>query len=78
MVSERTRTAAGSLSGVEWGERELHWLRNVSQPIAAYCVTRSPEPARGPRRLIRAVAGSSGWQAMARSCPIGLPGEATA
>lgn len=78
VVSESTRTAAGGLSGVEWGERELHWLRNVSQPIAAYCVAARPEPTRGPRRLIRAFAESEGWQALARSCPVGLTGEAMA
>lgn len=78
VVSEKTRAAVGSLSGVEWGERELHWLRNVSQPIAAYGATRNPGPVRGPRRLIRALADSSGWQALARSCPVSLPGEAIA
>lgn len=36
MVSESTRTAAAEISGVEWGERELHWLRNVSAPVATY------------------------------------------
>jgi adenylate cyclase len=78
VVSERTRAAAGSLTDVEWGERELHWLRNVSQPIAAYCVAPSPEPVRGPGRLIKAFSDSSGWQALARGCPIGLRGEAIA
>lgn len=78
MVSENTRTAAGNLNGVEWGERELHWLRNVSQPIAAYCATRIPEPIRGPRRLIRVLSDSSGWQALARGCPVGFSGEAIA
>ena len=78
MVSESTRAAAGSLDGVEWGERELHWLRNISQPIAAYCAAPSREPIHGPRRLIRALSDGSGWQALARSCPIAFPGEATA
>src|SRR5436305_1239922 len=31
MVSEATRGAAGSVQGVDWGDRELHWLRNVSE-----------------------------------------------
>jgi adenylate cyclase len=78
MVSHSTRTAAGSLADVEWGQRELHWLRNISQPIAAYCATRSPEPARGPRRLITALTDSSGWRALARGCPVNLSGEAIA
>jgi adenylate cyclase len=38
MVSESTRTAAGEMPGVDWGERELHWLRNVSEPVATYLV----------------------------------------
>jgi class 3 adenylate cyclase len=38
MVSETTRRAAGEIHGVEWGERELHWLRNVSEPVGTYLV----------------------------------------
>ena len=40
MVSEATRTAAGGISGVDWGERELHWLRNVSEPVGTYLASR--------------------------------------
>src|SRR5205807_3520788 len=39
MVSESTRDAAGSFPGVDWGERELHWLRNVSEPVGTYLVS---------------------------------------
>jgi class 3 adenylate cyclase len=39
MVSEATRRAAGEIAGVDWGERELHWLRNVSEPVGAYLVS---------------------------------------
>jgi adenylate cyclase len=39
MVSEDTREAAGEIAGVEWGEREVHWLRNVSEPVATYLAT---------------------------------------
>jgi class 3 adenylate cyclase len=38
MVSESTRRAAGEVTGVDWGKRELHWLRNVSEPVATYLV----------------------------------------
>jgi adenylate cyclase len=38
MVSESTRAAAAGVGGVDWGERELHWLRNVSEPVATYLV----------------------------------------
>ena len=39
LISEATRQAAGALRGVAYGERELHWLRNVSEPVATYVVT---------------------------------------
>ena len=40
MVSQATRVAAGDVPGVEWGSRELHWLRNVSEPVNTYIVSR--------------------------------------
>jgi adenylate cyclase len=57
MVSESTRLQAGQLAGVDWGERELHWLRNVSEPVGTYLVgpaieatpAETVEPARGRR-----------------------------
>jgi class 3 adenylate cyclase len=72
MVSENTRTAAGSLNGVEWGERELHWLRNVSQPIAAYCATPGPQRVRALRRLVNAVSAEPGRRVLTRLCPTRL------
>jgi adenylate cyclase len=78
MVSEDTREAAGSLDGVDWGQRELHWLRNISQPIAAYAAARSPEPIQEPRRLITALTAGSRWRALARGCPVNLAREAIA
>jgi adenylate cyclase len=35
LVSEETYEAAGALDGVELGQRRLHWLKNVPQPVAA-------------------------------------------
>src|SRR5213076_2706501 len=35
LVSDATREAAGSLRQVRLGERQLHWLKNVSDPVAA-------------------------------------------
>ena len=49
MVSESTRAAAHEVGGVDWGERELHWLRNVSEPVATYLVCRQPDEAALPR-----------------------------
>jgi class 3 adenylate cyclase len=40
MVSHATREAAGNVPGIEWGSRELHWLRNVSEPVSTYFVSK--------------------------------------
>jgi class 3 adenylate cyclase len=55
IVSESTREAAGQMSGVDWGERELHWLRNVSEPVGTYLVG----PASAPNAPERAALSSS-------------------
>jgi adenylate cyclase len=39
LVSEATHAAAGPLRRVEFGERRLHWLKNVSEPFPARLVT---------------------------------------
>ncbi len=39
LVSERALRAAGSIPEVEFGKRRLHWLRNVTEPIAARLAT---------------------------------------
>lgn len=36
LASERAIGAAGRLPKIELGERRLHWLRNVTEPIAAH------------------------------------------
>ena len=36
LVSEATLKAAGELPKVEVGERRLHWLKNVTEPVAAH------------------------------------------
>jgi class 3 adenylate cyclase len=36
LVSEATRDAAARLPRVQLGERRLHWLKNVSRPVAAH------------------------------------------
>jgi adenylate cyclase len=76
MVSDATRTAAGELTGVLWGERELHWLRNVSQPIGAYRVARADQPAGLIDRAARAVGAL--LQLRPHACPVELPRQATA
>jgi adenylate cyclase len=39
LVSEATREASNRLGAVKLGERRLHWLKNVSRPIAAHVAT---------------------------------------
>ena len=34
LISEATESAAGRLRGIDLGERELHWLKNVTAPVA--------------------------------------------
>jgi adenylate cyclase len=36
LVSDATRAAAGRMWRVAFGERHLHWLRNVTEPIGTY------------------------------------------
>jgi adenylate cyclase len=45
LVSEDTRGAAERLcAAIELGERRLHWLKNLSRPIAARLATARPVP----------------------------------
>jgi adenylate cyclase len=64
MVSESTRDAVGTVAGLDWGQRELHWLRNVSEPVGTYLVTCVSEPAATPstpkRRGLRWTCGGAG------------------
>jgi class 3 adenylate cyclase len=59
MVSEQTRDAAGRVAQVKWGERELHWLRNVPEPVPTYLagaeaeLVSDPQPRRLRSRLAR-------------------------
>jgi adenylate cyclase len=38
LVSEATRQGAGRMRSIDFGERRLHWLRNVTEPIGTYSV----------------------------------------
>lgn len=48
LVSETALQAAGRFDGVTLGERRLHWLRNVTEPVAARVAWAEPEPASPP------------------------------
>jgi adenylate cyclase len=39
LVSEQACGAAGRLPKVSFGDRRLHWLRNVTEPIAAHAAS---------------------------------------
>ncbi len=48
LVSDDALAAVGSLDGVEIGERQLHWLKNVPEPVVAWSASAadpSPRPA---------------------------------
>ena len=53
LVSETTQGAAGRMRHVDFGERRLHWLKNVTEPVAAHVVaSRRPcERFEGLRRV---------------------------
>lgn len=40
LVSEETRSSAGRMWRVQFGDRQLHWLRNVSEPIPTHLARR--------------------------------------
>ena len=51
LVSGATREAAGRLRKVEFGERRLHWLRNVTEPVPVF-TARERDCPRGAWRTI--------------------------
>jgi adenylate cyclase len=57
LVSDSTRRAAGGLRRIDFGERHLHWLRNVTEPVGA----RAARPLSSPRqRLLTAARAACG------------------
>ena len=52
LISEETSGAAARLPKVRLGERRLHWLKNVSRPVAAHVATEH----RCPSTLMEAAA----------------------
>jgi class 3 adenylate cyclase len=60
MVSDATREAAGGIPDVDWGDRELHWLRNVSEPVGTYLVSACPETLAKPWLTARRLRWSCG------------------
>jgi adenylate cyclase len=61
LISESTLAAASELPKVTVGERRLHWLKNVTEPVAA----RTAELTRQPSRT---------WRLMSR-CPLVPSGQ---
>jgi class 3 adenylate cyclase len=59
LVSDATRQAAAALDRVELGERQLHWLKNVTEPVTAWPVAKCSDPMpRPPLRALLRRAGS--------------------
>ena len=54
LVSDATREAAGATRKVDFGERQLHWLKNVPEPVAARSAV--AHDCTGPQRPLRALA----------------------
>lgn len=54
LVSDTTRSAAGPLRKVDFGERNLHWLRNVTEPIGTYSARLRACPGEGVKAALRA------------------------
>jgi adenylate cyclase len=46
LVSDATRATAGRIRRVDFGERKLHWLRNVTEPIGTYSARERSWPTR--------------------------------
>jgi adenylate cyclase len=51
LVSEATQRAAGRMRQVEFGERRLHWLKNVTEPVPAHLVAARLRPCERFERL---------------------------
>jgi adenylate cyclase len=53
LVSEATSESAAPLGGVELGDRQLHWLKNVAEPVAARPAFDPTEEPQQPNPLLR-------------------------
>jgi class 3 adenylate cyclase len=51
LVSEETTRAAGRVRHIRFGERRLHWLKNVTEPVAAHSADARPSPGARLREL---------------------------
>ena len=60
LVSDSTREAAGRVRRVALGERRLHWLKNVSEPVAARLAAERacPMDRARPLRSLKALTGT--------------------
>jgi adenylate cyclase len=57
LVSETTHSAAGALRDVALDEQRLHWLKNVTEPVAARLASAlAPQPCSSRRRIWRRTA----------------------
>lgn len=67
LVGEATAEAAGRLKGAALGERRLHWLKNVTEPIGAHVATATRThrcPVEGRLRKLKALLPAGPQEAM--------------
>ena len=53
LVSEATREAAGAVGAVEFDDRQLHWLKNVTEPVGAHVARRREAASLGSLRSFK-------------------------
>jgi adenylate cyclase len=53
LVSEATVQAAGRIRGIDLGDRRLHWLKNVTEPVGAQLASRHECTWSGRLRALR-------------------------
>jgi adenylate cyclase len=65
LVGEATAEAAGRLKGAALGERRLHWLKNVTEPVGArLATTRHSCPVEGRLRRLKGLLPAGPQEAM--------------
>jgi adenylate cyclase len=64
LVSDATRVAAGPMRKVTLGDRRLHWLKNVTEPVPAHLALER-ECGPGPLRALRSLKPRSATPGMA-------------
>jgi class 3 adenylate cyclase len=70
LVSDATRALAHRPRGVEFGDRRLHWLKNVTEPVVAWVALDMLAPPAGALGPLRRLRGRLAWRARPLPQPI--------